>query len=112
MTDSGERVVPGSSEATMTVVQAWQRYSFARDPIGWHYQPVCECGDYITAHEKQGVQPCGFSQRPSMCRCRGYSFSRMGTGPRAEDAERWASESGGFGLPVDETESDDLREKG
>lgn len=82
---------------TMTVVQAWERYSFARDPIGWHYQPVCECGDYITSHEKLPPQRCGLSARPSQCRCQMYRFSRMGTGPRPEDAERWAAEMKGAG---------------
>jgi hypothetical protein len=72
-----------------TPAEAWQRYSFARDPIGWHYQPVCVCGDYICQHEKPLPHRCGFSSRPSQCRCFGYRFARMGTGPHPDDRRRW-----------------------
>jgi hypothetical protein len=85
--------VPDAS--TMTVAQAWERYSFAANPIGWHYQPVCVCGDYICQHEETPPHRCGFSARPGECRCYRYRFARMGTGPHPDDRKRWEAE----GLP-------------
>jgi hypothetical protein len=73
----------------MTRAEASERYHFAADPIGWHYQPACVCGDYILQHEELAPHRCGFSRNPNQCRCYRYRFYRMGSGPYPEDRERW-----------------------
>lgn len=78
--------------ARMTVAEARQRYSFTADPIGYHHQPVCQCGDYILHHEQAPPHRCGFSRNPSQCRCFSYRFARMGPGPREEDRARWLAQ--------------------
>lgn len=70
-------VVDGSA---MTVAEAKQRYSFARDPDEWHRQPVCACGDYICQHKDEAPHPCGFNDAGRGCRCYRYRYSRMGSG--------------------------------
>jgi hypothetical protein len=88
VTSPQESVTAGRG-ARMTRAEARDRYSFAADPAGWHYQPVCICGDYILQHEELPPHRCGFSRRPSDCQCFRYRFARLGSGPAPEDRERW-----------------------
>lgn len=83
----------GTDLSRMTVAEAREHYRFATDPAGWHYQPVCECGDYILNHEQIPPYRCGFSRNPSQCRCQRYRFARMGTGPHPDDRKRWEAEA-------------------